>query len=196
MNSDFLKKIEEKFYRKGRDKFGPGDTISVHAKIEEGGKTRTQVFKGVVIAIKGSGIRQTFTVRKISYGIGVEKIFPIHSPMIEKITLEKKGKNRASKLYYLREKVGNKALQVKEGRGITEDDLAEVEVPVEGEAEVVEGTAEEAKPEEVKEEAKTEEVAEKVEEKTDEKLIEEVKKEKKEVVAEAKEKAQKEEPKV
>lgn len=174
MNSDFLKKIEEKFYQKGRDKFGPGDTIAVHTKIEEGDKTRIQIFKGVVIAVKGSGIRQTFTVRKISYGIGVEKIFPFHSPTVERVELVKKGKNRASKLYYLRDKIGNKALQVKQGRDITEADLY---VPEEGEVEVVEETTE--TPVETTENSDTAEVKE---EKTEASETSEVKEEPKEEV--------------
>jgi len=89
--------------------FKPGDTVAVYAKIEESGKIRTQVFQGTVISIKGSGINKNFTVRKISYGVGVERVFPVESPLVEKIEVTRKGKVRRSKLYYLREKVGKKA---------------------------------------------------------------------------------------
>ena len=87
----------------------PGETVRVHVKIVEGEKERTQVFEGIVIAISGKGIRSTFTVRKISYGIGVERIFPIHSPRIEKVQVVSRGQVRRAKLYYLRERSGKAA---------------------------------------------------------------------------------------
>jgi len=93
--------------------FNVGDTIKVHVKIVEGEKERIQVFEGIVIDKKGGSNRATFTVRKLSYGIGVERTFPIHSPKIEKIEVVRKGKVRRAKLYYLRERTG-KASKVKE----------------------------------------------------------------------------------
>ncbi len=95
--------------------FNVGDTVKVYNKIIEGTRERVQVFEGVVIARKSSSVRETFTVRRISFGIGVEKIFPVHSPRIEKIEVVKKGKVRRAKLYYLRELSG-KAAKIKEKR--------------------------------------------------------------------------------
>jgi large subunit ribosomal protein L19 len=95
--------------------FGPGDTVAVHSKVKEGDKERIQVFEGVVIKRRGSGINQTFTVRKISDGIGVERIYPIHSPNIEKIVKLRSGKVRRAKLYYLRGLKG-KAARIAEKR--------------------------------------------------------------------------------
>jgi len=95
--------------------FQPGDTIKVHSKIIEGDKQRIQVFEGVVIGRKGGGSRETFTVRKISYGVGVERIFPLHSPRIAKIEVVRKGLVRRARLYYLRELKG-KAARIKERR--------------------------------------------------------------------------------
>lgn len=93
----------------------PGYTVRVHTKVKEGDKERIQVFEGIVIAKKEGGIRSTFTVRKISYGIGVERIFPLYSPMIDKIEVVSKGKVRRAKLYYLR-KLRGKAARIKELR--------------------------------------------------------------------------------
>ncbi len=90
-----------------------GDTVKVHVKIREGEKERIQIFEGTVIARRGSGVSETFTVRRVSYGVGVEKVFPIHSPNVEKVELVRHGKVRRSKLYYLRDRVG-KAAKVKE----------------------------------------------------------------------------------
>ena len=87
----------------------PGETVRVHVKVVEGEKERTQIFEGIVIAISRKGIRSTFTVRKISYGIGVERIFPIHSPRIEKVQVVSRGQVRRAKLYYLRERSGKAA---------------------------------------------------------------------------------------
>lgn len=95
--------------------FDPGDTVKVYFKVLEGGKERIQPFQGIVIAMQGSGLRATFTVRKLSYGIGVERIFPIHSPKIQKLEVITKGDVRRAKLYYLRKRVGKKA-RVKEKR--------------------------------------------------------------------------------
>ncbi len=93
--------------------FEIGDTIVVHNKIKEGNRERIQLFDGVVIAKKGGGIAETFTVRKIAYGIGVEKVFPLHSPNIVKVDVTRRGKVRRAKLYYVRERVGKQA-KVKE----------------------------------------------------------------------------------
>ncbi|TMK54324.1 MAG: 50S ribosomal protein L19 [Actinobacteria bacterium] len=95
--------------------FGPGDTVKVHVRVVEGNRERVQVFQGVVIRIKGSGVRETFTVRKVSFGVGVERTFPKHSPIIAKIEVVTRGDVRRAKLYYLRDRVG-KAARVKEKR--------------------------------------------------------------------------------
>ncbi|MBU6244920.1 MAG: 50S ribosomal protein L19 [Actinomycetales bacterium] len=89
--------------------FRAGDTLKVHVKVVEGNKTRVQVFQGVVIARSGSGVTETFTVRKVSYGVGVERVFPLHTPIIEKIELVTRGDVRRAKLYYLRDLRGKKA---------------------------------------------------------------------------------------
>jgi large subunit ribosomal protein L19 len=106
-------RVVEEGYKKEIPHFNVGDTVSVSMKIKEGEKERIQTFTGVVIGRRGSGTRETFMVRKISYGIGVEKVFPIHSPLIEKIKVVKQGVVRRAKLYYLREKKG-KAAKIKE----------------------------------------------------------------------------------
>jgi len=95
--------------------FNIGDTVKVHTKIVEGSNERIQIFKGVVIARKGSGVRETFTVRRVAYGVGMERVFPIQSPRVAKIEVERQGKVRRAKLYYLRDRVG-KAARVKEKR--------------------------------------------------------------------------------
>jgi len=95
--------------------FGPGDTVKVHVRVVEGGKERLQVFEGIVIGVSEGGLRSSFTVRKISHGIGVERRFPMYSPSIARIEVARRGKVRRAKLYYLREKVG-KATRVKERR--------------------------------------------------------------------------------
>ena len=95
--------------------FGPGDTLKVHVRVVEGNRERTQLFQGVVIRRKGSGIRETFTVRKVSFGVGVERTFPVHSPIVSKIEVVTRGDVRRAKLYYLRDRVG-RAAKVKEKR--------------------------------------------------------------------------------
>jgi ribosomal protein L19 len=107
--------LEREQLRSDIPDFRPGDTVRVHAKIVEGTRERIQMFEGVVIARQGSGIRETFTVRRISYGIGVERMFPVHSPRIEKIDVVRKGIVRRAKLYYLRKLTG-KAARIKEKR--------------------------------------------------------------------------------
>ena len=95
--------------------FGPGDELKVHVRVVEGGKERVQIFQGNVIRRQGSGLQETYTVRKLSYGVGVERTFPLHAPTVAKIEVVKKGDVRRAKLYYLRDRVG-KAAKVKEKR--------------------------------------------------------------------------------
>ena len=109
MKNDAIKHIEEKYMKKETPKMAVGDTVLVYVKIKEEGKTRTQIFEGVVMRKKGTGIRSTFTVRRISYGEGVERIFPLHSPSIEKVEVKRKGSARRAKLYYLRQRKGKKS---------------------------------------------------------------------------------------
>ena len=96
--------------------FKVGDGVRVHTKVREGDKERIQVFSGIVIARKGSGIHESFTVRRISYGEGVERVFPLNSPMIDKIEVERESKPMKARLYYLRDRVGKRAVQVREKR--------------------------------------------------------------------------------
>jgi len=107
--------VEQSQLRDDIPDFEPGDTVKVHVKVIEGNRERVQVFQGVVIARKGEGLRETFTVRKLSFGVGVERIFPLHSPIIDKIERATRGDVRRAKLYYLRDRVG-KAAKVKEKR--------------------------------------------------------------------------------
>jgi large subunit ribosomal protein L19 len=102
MNNIILNAIEKPQMKSGIPSFRVGDTVRVHAKVVEGDKERIQVFEGVVIGRQGSGMREAVRVRKLSYGVGVERLFPLHSPMVDKIELAKEGKVRRAKLYYLR----------------------------------------------------------------------------------------------
>lgn len=106
--------VERSRLREHRD-FASGDTVKVHVKIAEGGRERIQVFQGVVIARRGGGLRESFTVRKVSFGVGVERTFPVHAPVIQKIEVLTHGDVRRAKLYYLRDRVG-KAAKIKEKR--------------------------------------------------------------------------------
>lgn len=108
-----LRKISELSMKSELPLFNVGDTVRVHVNIKEGEKQRIQMFEGTVIAKKGGGVSETFTVRRISYGVGVERVFPIHSPNVKAVDVLRKGKVRRSKLYYLRNRVG-KAAKVKE----------------------------------------------------------------------------------
>ena len=110
---DIIRAIEAKQIKENAENFSVGDTVKVFFKIVEGTTERIQVFEGIVIAKNNSGVRKTFTVRKISYGVGVERIFPMHSPRIERIEVVRRGRVRRAKLYYLRSRVG-KAAKVKE----------------------------------------------------------------------------------
>jgi len=114
---DLIRAVERSQMRTDFPSFRPGDTVKVHVKIKEGDKYRIQIFEGVIIARKNNGISSTFTVRKVSSGYGVERIFPTHSPIIEKMEVVKSGKVRRARLYYLRGRRG-KAARLKEvGRG-------------------------------------------------------------------------------
>ncbi len=107
--------VESEYLRDDIPDFRPGDTVKVHVRVVEGNRERIQVFQGVVISRKGGGIRETFTVRKVSFGVGVERTFPVHSPIISKIEVVSEGRVRRAKLYYLRDRVG-KAARIKEKR--------------------------------------------------------------------------------
>ena len=171
---DIIKSIEHEQLKNKIPELKVGNTVKVHVRIKEGNKERIQVFEGIIIKVQGGGLNQTFTVRKTSYGVGVEKTFLVHSPLVEKVELVRVGKARRAKLYYLRDRVG-KAAKTKEQIGariedrevVLKEDLAE-ELPVEenvAEELPVEETATEVKEEAtetVKEEVKVEEKAEEV----------------------------------
>ena len=112
---DLIKSYENEQLKSELTPFNVGDTVKVHVRIKEGNRERIQVFEGIVIKRQGESNRETFTVRKISYGVGVERTFPVHSPKIEKIEVTRRGKVRRAKLFYLRERTG-KATKVKELR--------------------------------------------------------------------------------
>ena len=171
---DIIKSIEHEQLKNKIPELKVGNTVRVHVRIKEGNKERIQVFEGIIIKVQGGGFNKTFTVRKISYGVGVEKTFLIHSPLVEKVELVRVGKARRAKLFYLRDRVGkaaktrekigarieDKEITVKED--LVEEPVAEEvaeEVPaVEETVETVETVKEEPKVEEaVAEEAKTEE---------------------------------------
>ena len=110
---DLMQAFTQKHLKENAPEVQVGDTIRVHLKVKEGNRERIQVFEGTVIAKKHGGIAETFTVRRVSYGVGVEKVFPLHSPVIEKIETVRTGKVRRAKLYYLRDRVG-KSAKIKE----------------------------------------------------------------------------------
>jgi large subunit ribosomal protein L19 len=116
---DAIRLVEAGQIKKDRDGFEPGDTVRVHVKVVEGEKERTQVFEGVVIRKRGEGGKASFTVRRISYGVGVERTFPLHSPRIERVDLARRGRVRRSKLYYLRQLAG-KAARLREKRVVVQ----------------------------------------------------------------------------
>ena len=113
MNQELLNKVESGQLRKEALEFAVGDAVKVHTRVIEGDKERIQVFAGLVIGRRGHGINETFTVRRISYGEGVERVFPVHSPRIDKVVVDRQGKVRRAKLTYLRERIGKRALAVK-----------------------------------------------------------------------------------
>lgn len=110
---DIISKIEKEQMKDDVAPFNVGDTVKVHTRVREGDKERTQIFAGIVLAKRGTGVNQAFTVRKISYGEGVERVFPIHSPRIAKIEVTARGKVRRAKLHYLRDRIGKRAVLVK-----------------------------------------------------------------------------------
>src|SRR3954463_6795900 len=114
MNQVLLDKIESEQFRKDVHDFGVGDSVRVHTKVVEGDKERIQIFTGVVIGRRGHGLNSSFTVRRISYGEGVERVFPVHSPRVDKIEVERQGSVRRAKLTYLRKRIGKGATAVKE----------------------------------------------------------------------------------
>jgi large subunit ribosomal protein L19 len=112
---NLMQRVEQEQLRTDLPEMHPGDNVKVHVQVIEGNRTRTQVFQGVVIAMRGDGIRSSFTDRKLSFGVGVERTFPTHSPIIDKIEVVSRGDVRRAKLYYLRDRIG-KAAKVKEKR--------------------------------------------------------------------------------
>ena len=138
-----LDAVDAASLRKDIPNFRPGDELKVHVRVIEGNKSRVQVFQGLVIARRGSGIRETFTIRKISYGVGVERVFPVHAPVIEKIELVRKGEVRRAKLYYLRDLRG-KAAKIRERRGGEELEAIYSEPAPTPEAPVIEAIVDEA----------------------------------------------------
>lgn len=159
---DIIKSIEHEQLKNKIPELRVGNTVRVHVRIKEGNKERIQVFEGIIIKKQGGGVNSTFTVRKTSYGVGVEKTFLVHSPLVEKVEVVRVGKARRAKLYYLRDRVG-KAAKTKElvGARIEDREIVVkeklVEEPVAKETTAVEETVTETAPvvEEVKEEAKT-----------------------------------------
>jgi large subunit ribosomal protein L19 len=132
--SSVIDSIERAQLKEGLPSFGPGDRVRVHFQVIEGTRKRTQVFEGVVLRRQGSGVRETFTVRKQSFGVGVERTFPLHSPKIEKLEVAARGDVRRAKLYYLRGRIG-KAARVAERRWGIDDELISAPTPPEPEVE-------------------------------------------------------------
>ena len=155
---DILKSIEHEQLKNKIPELKIGNTVRVHVRIKEGNKERIQVFEGIIIKKQGGGVNATFTVRRISYGVGVEKTFLVHSPMIEKVELVRVGKARRAKLYYLRDRVG-KAAKTKEkvGARIENREIIIKEEVVPGESEAEEVVTEESVQEAVEENKKVEE---------------------------------------
>jgi len=114
MNHNLLRAVEERHLQKELPNFGPGDTLRVHVKVVEGNRERVQAFEGTCIAREGSNTSETFTVRRVSMGVGVERTFLLHSPRLEKIELRRQGKVRRAKLYYLRGRIGSKSIRIKD----------------------------------------------------------------------------------
>jgi large subunit ribosomal protein L19 len=112
---DLINNIESEYLKEDLPAFKSGDTVKVNVKVIEGNRERIQTFEGVIIAANGAGVNKTITVRKLSFGVGVERIFPVHAPIVDSIEVVRKGKVRRSKLYYLRDRVG-KSAKIKEDR--------------------------------------------------------------------------------
>ncbi len=161
---DIIKSIEHEQMKNKIPELKVGNTVKVHVRVKEGNRERIQVFEGTIIKVQGGGVNQTFTVRRISYGVGVEKTFLVHSPAVEKVEVTRVGKARRAKLFYLREKLG-KSAKTKEKVGarietkeiVLKEDMAEEATVPETEAEVV---TEETVAEAVAENTKTEKVEE------------------------------------
>jgi large subunit ribosomal protein L19 len=159
--SSVIDSIERAQLRQGLPNFAPGDRVRVHFQVIEGNRKRTQVFEGVVLKRQGSGVRETFTVRKQSFGVGVERTFPLHSPKIEKLEVAARGAVRRAKLYYLRGRIG-KAARVAERRWGIDDDVVAVAGAADGESTAVDAegvSQEEVVPVEAPVEAEAEESA-------------------------------------
>ena len=147
--NELIRSIENEQIREDLVKFSVGDTIKVHVRIKEGNRERIQVFEGIIIKKQGGGVNATFTVRRVAYGVGVEKTFLVHSPMIEKVEVVRVGKARRAKLYYLRDRVG-KSAKTKEDIGarienkeiVIKEDMVEAPVAEEVATEAVETPAE------------------------------------------------------
>ncbi len=197
---DIIKSIEHEQLKNKIPELKVGNTVRVHVRIKEGNKERIQVFEGIIIKVQGGGVNQTFTVRKISYGVGVEKTFLVHSPLVEKVELVRVGKARRAKLFYLRDRVG-KAAKTKEQVGariedreiVIKEDLTEE--PAQEEAENVNEVPATETVEEKVEEAPEEAPAIKTENVEVQETVDTVKEEPVEVVKEEAEKADKEEDK-
>lgn len=169
---DIIKSIEHEQLKNKVPDIRVGDTVRVHQRIKEGNRERIQVFEGIVIKKQNGGLNETFTVRRVAYGVGVEKTFLLHSPLVEKVEVVRVGKVRRAKLYYLRDRVG-KAAKTKEDIGanlkrdeiVVKEELAEVVEPETAETEsAAEESAKEVKAEEVKEEVAAEETKAEVKE--------------------------------
>jgi large subunit ribosomal protein L19 len=116
MNEQLLNEITNEYLQEGRDQFKVGDGVKVHVRVREGDKERIQIFAGIVISRKGSGIHETFTVRRIASGVGVERVFPVNSPLIDKIEVDRERITMRARMDYLRDRVGKEASKVKEKR--------------------------------------------------------------------------------
>ena len=116
MNNQLLEEITNEYLQEERDHFKVGDGVKVHVRVREGGKERIQVFGGIVIARKGSGVHESFTVRRIASGVGVERVFPVHSPLIDKVEVDHESVTMRARMYYLRDRIGKEANKVKEKR--------------------------------------------------------------------------------
>ncbi len=112
---DLIKSVEAEQMKQDLPSFSPGDTVKVHYRVTEGGRDRIQVYEGVILQRQGGGMGESFTVRRVSYGVGVERTFPLHSPKVTKIEVVRRGKVRRARLYYLRERIGKRA-RIKEKR--------------------------------------------------------------------------------
>ncbi len=116
MSDAIVREVTQDQLKSDRGHFKVGDGVKVHVRVREGGKERIQVFAGIVLARKGGGIHETFTVRRIASGVGVERVFPVHSPLIDKVEVDRESITMRSRMYYLRDRVGKEAVKVKEKR--------------------------------------------------------------------------------